>query len=154
MYKRLFPLALATFAVGVDGFVIAGLLPAIAEDLGTTTPAAGQLVTVFAVTFAVASPVLGAATSGLNRRTALILALSIFVVGNAATALGTGYGAVMAARIVTAAGAGIITSAASSTAAAVAPPQRRGAALAFVMGGLTTATALGLPLGTLIGGTD
>ncbi|WP_438295972.1 MFS transporter [Streptomyces sp. HUAS TT7] len=51
-------------------------------------------------------------------------------------------------------GAGIITSAASSTAAAIAPPERRGRALAFVLGGLTSATALGLPLGTLIGRAD
>ncbi|MER6046522.1 MFS transporter [Streptomyces sp. NPDC001793] len=154
MFKRLFPLALATFAVGTDGFVIAGLLPDISKDLGVTTAAAGQLVTAFALAFAVCAPVLGAATSGLNRRTALVLALSIFVVGNAATALSTSYEVVLLSRIVTAAGAGIITSAASSTAAAVAPAERRGTALAFVMGGLSSATALGLPLGTLIGGAD
>lgn len=154
MYVRLFPLALATFAVGTDNFVIAGLLPAMAADLGVTVPAAGQLVTVFALTFAVSAPVLGAVTSGMNRRTALLLALAVFVAGNAATALGTGYGVVMAGRIVTAAGAGIITSAASSTAVAVVPPERRGGALAFVMGGLSASTALGLPIGTLIGGTD
>ncbi|MEV1001276.1 MFS transporter [Nonomuraea sp. NPDC050202] len=91
---------------------------------------------------------------GLDRRSALLIALSVFVAGNAITALGTSYEVVMIARIVTAIGAGIITSAASSTAAAIAPPDRRGRALAFVLGGLTLATALGLPLGTLIGRTD
>lgn len=60
----------------------------------------------------------------------------------------------MAARVVTAVGAGVINSAASSTAAAIVPPERRGRALAFVLGGLTLATALGLPLGTLIGSAD
>ncbi|MER5323144.1 MFS transporter [Streptosporangium roseum] len=154
MLKRLFPLALATFAVGTDGYVIAGLLPSIATDLGVSTPAAGQLVTVFALVLALSAPVMGALTSSLDRRAALLIALGVFVVGNAATALGTGYGMVMAARVVTAIGAGIITSAASSTAAAVAPPERRGRALAFVLGGLTLATALGLPLGTLIGRAD
>jgi DHA1 family inner membrane transport protein len=154
VFTRLLPLALATFAVGTDGVVIAGLLPSIADDLGVTTPVAGQLVTVFALTFAVAAPVLGAATSSMHRRSALLMALSIFVIGNGATALGTTYGVVMAARIVTAAGAGIITSSASSTAATIAPPERRGRALAFVMGGLTLALALGLPLGTLIGRSD
>ena len=108
MYRRLLPLALATFAVGTDGFVIAGLLPAIADDLDVSVPTAGQLVTVFALTLAVAAPVLGWATSALDRRTALLLALGVFVVGNAATALATSYGAVMTARVVTAAGAGII----------------------------------------------
>lgn len=154
MLKRLLPLALATFAVGTDSYVIAGLLPAIATDLRVSTPAAGQLVTVFALVMALSAPVMGALTSGLDRRTALLIALGIFVVGNAATALGTTYEVVMIARVVTASGAGIINSAASSTAGAIAPPERRGKALAFVLGGLTLATALGLPLGTLIGRTD
>ncbi|WP_318210426.1 MFS transporter [Streptomyces sp. SJL17-1] len=154
MLKRLLPLAAATFAVGTDGYVIAGLLPAIAADLDVSTPAAGQLVTAFALTLALSAPVTGALTSGLNRRSALLIALTVFVIGNAATALGTSYELVMAARIITAVGAGVITSAASSTAAAIAPPQHRGRALAFVLGGLTSATALGLPLGILVGGTD
>ncbi|MFD9034526.1 MFS transporter [Streptomyces sp. NPDC059567] len=154
MLKRLLPLALATFAVGTDGYVIAGLLPSIAADLAVSTPAAGQLVTVFALTLALSAPVMGALTSGLDRRSALLIALGVFVIGNVVTALGASYEVVMAARIVTALGAGIITSAASSTAAAIAPPERRGRALAFVLGGLTLATALGLPLGTLIGRTD
>ncbi|WP_369200780.1 MFS transporter [Streptomyces sp. PU-14G] len=154
MLKRLLPLALATFAVGTDSYVIAGLLPSIADDLGVSTAAAGQLVTVFALVMAVSAPVMGALTSGLNRRAALLIALGVFVAGNAATALGTSYAMVMAARVATAVGAGTINSAASSTAAAIAPPDRRGRALAFVLGGLTLATALGLPLGTLIGRAD
>ncbi|WP_205717454.1 MFS transporter [Actinomadura soli] len=151
--KRLLPLALATFAVGTDSYVIAGLLPAIATDLQVSTPAAGQLVTVFALVMAVSAPVMGALTSGLDRRSALLIALSVFVAGNAFTALGTGY-EVMIARVVTAVGAGMINSVASSAAGAIAPPARRGRALAFVLGGLTLATALGLPLGMLIGRTD
>ncbi|WP_157250399.1 MFS transporter [Nonomuraea typhae] len=154
MLKRLLPLALATFAVGTDNYVIAGLLPAIATDLQVSTPAAGQLVTVFALVLALSAPIMGTLTSGLDRRSALLIALGIFVAGNAATALGTTYEVVMIARIVTAIGAGMINSAASSTAAAIAPPERRGRALAFVLGGLTLASALGLPLGTLIGSTD
>ncbi|MEU5832691.1 MFS transporter [Streptomyces diacarni] len=154
MLKRLLPLALATFAVGTDSYVIAGLLPSIAEDLGVSTPAAGQLVTVFALVMAVSAPVTGALTSGLDRRSALLIALGLFVIGNVATALGTSYAMVMAARVATAVGAGTINSAASSTAAALAPPEQRGRALAFVLGGLTLATALGLPLGTLIGRAD
>ncbi|GAA3701764.1 MFS transporter [Nonomuraea antimicrobica] len=154
MVKRLLPLALATFAVGTDSYVIAGLLPSIATDLRVSTPAAGQLVTVFALVMALSAPVMGALTSGLDRRSALLVALGVFVAGNVVTALGTEYAVVMIARVVTAIGAGAINSAASSTAAAVAPPERRGRALAFVMGGLTLATVLGLPLGTLIGRTD
>ncbi|MFI8828842.1 MFS transporter [Streptomyces sp. NPDC053431] len=154
MYKRLFPLALATFAVGTDGFVIAGLLPSIAEDLNVSIPAAGQLVTAFALTLAVAAPVLGWATSSMDRRKALMMALIVFSIGNIVTAVGTTYAVVLAARIITAAGAGIITSTSSSAAAVISKPEQRGRALAFVLGGLTLSSAIGLPLGTLIGSSD
>lgn len=125
MLKRLLPLALATFAVGTDGYVIAGLLPAIAADLTVSTPAAGQLVTVFALTLAISAPITGALTGSLDRRSALLIALAVFVIGNAATALGTGYEVVMAARVVTAVGA---TSSPPPPPAPRRPSNRRNAA--------------------------
>ncbi|MFB7914716.1 MFS transporter [Streptomyces sp. NPDC056061] len=152
MLTRLIPLVIATFAVGTDNFVIAGLLPGIAKDLDVSISAAGQLVTVFALTFAISASVLGALTSGLDRRRALMIALGIFVVGNLATAVAPDYATVMAARVVSALGAGMITSSASATATALAPPERRGWVMSIVLGGLSVATALGLPLGTLLGG--
>lgn len=90
----------------------------------------------------------------MDRRKALMIALVVFAIGNVVTALGTTYAVVLTARIITAAGAGIITSTASSAAAVVAPPEQRGRALAFVLGGLTLSSAIGLPLGTLIGSSD
>lgn len=152
--RRLLPLSVALFAVGTDGFVIAGLLPAIARDLEVDISAAGQLVTAFALTIAVAAPVLGAATSALERRSTMLLGLAVFSFGNAATALGPTFALVLAARVLTATGAGLIGAAAFSTAAAIAPPERQGRALAVVMSGLSTSMALGLPAGTLIGATD
>jgi len=134
--------------------VIAGLLPEISRDLGVDIPSAGQLVTAFALTFALSAPVLGAVTSALDRRATLLVALAVFVIGNAATALGPSYPVVLVARVVTALGAGLIGTAAFSAAAMLAPPERRGRALAFVMGGLTVAMALGLPAGTLIGAAE
>ncbi|MGH8883311.1 MAG: MFS transporter, partial [Stackebrandtia sp.] len=154
MHKRLLPLALATFAVGTDGFVIAGLLPAIADDFNVSVAVAGQLITAFALTMAVSAPVLGWATSAMDRRIALLLALGVFVAGNAATALATDYGTALTARILAAAGAGIINSTSSSAAAAIVPPEKRGRALAIVLGGLMLSSAVGLPLGTLIGSGD
>lgn len=150
----LLPLALATFAVGTDAFVMAGLLPVIAADLEVGMPAAGQLVTVFALTLAVAAPVLGWLLSPLDRRKVLQLALIVFVVGNVVTALSPSYPIALSARILTAAGAATITATASSAAVAITPPERRGRAMALVIGGLTLSTALGMPLGNLIGGID
>lgn len=154
MILRLLPLVMATFAVGTDNFVIAGLLPAIATDLDTTVAGAGQLVTVFALAFALSASLLGAATSGLNRRTVLLGALGLFAVGNVLTALGTTLALVLASRVLAALGAGLINSAALSVAATTAPPQRQGWAMSVVLGGLSASTAIGLPLGTLLGSAD
>ncbi|MFG3437226.1 MFS transporter [Nonomuraea sp. NPDC047897] len=147
-------MALAAFAVGTDAFVMAGLLPAIAADLQVGLPAAGQLVTVFALTLAVAAPVLSWLLSPLDRRKALQLALIVFVVGNVVTALSPTYLLAWLARILTAVGAATITATASSAVVAITPAERRGRAMALVIGGLTLSTALGMPLGNLIGSVD
>lgn len=154
LLKPLLPLALATFAVGTDAFVIAGLLPAIADDIGVGVPAAGQLVSVFALTLAITAPVLSWLLSSFNRRVALQVALAVFIIGNIATALSPNFPIMMSARILTALGAASITASASSAAVVIAPEARRGKAMALVIGGLTLATALGMPLGNLIGSVD
>ncbi|WP_232661889.1 MFS transporter [Pseudonocardia sp. TRM90224] len=145
---------MATFAVGTDAFVIAGLLPAIAGELDVSVVAAGQLVSVFALTLAVAAPVLSWLLSSMDRRKALQFALAVFVVGNIVTALSPNYPIMMSARVLTALGAATITASASSAATAMAPEERRGRAMALVIGGLTLSTALGMPLGNLIGSVD
>ncbi|MFK8848224.1 MFS transporter [Streptomyces sp. Ac-502] len=145
-------LAAGTFVVGTDAFVIAGVLPGIAADLHVGLGAAGQLVTVFAVAYAVLSPLLAALTARWSRRTVLITALVVFALGNAATALAPGYPAALAARVVAAAGAALYAPNASATAAALAGEAARGRAFALVNTGLTSALILGAPLGTAIGG--
>ncbi|MFB1043455.1 MFS transporter [Streptomyces chrestomyceticus] len=145
-------LAAGTFVVGTDAFVIAGVLPGIAADLHVGRGAAGQLVTVFAIAYAVLSPLLAACTAGWSRRTVLITALAVFALGNAATALAPGYPAALAARVVAAAGAALYAPNASATAAALAGEAARGRAFALVNTGLTSALILGAPLGTAIGG--
>ncbi|MFJ9948408.1 MFS transporter [Kitasatospora sp. NPDC091207] len=144
-------LALGTFAVGTDAFVIAGLLPDIAGSLHVDVAAAGQLVSVFAIAYAVLSPVLAALTSTWSRRTVLVTALLVFGVGNVVTAVAPGYGLVLASRVVAAAGAAMFTPNAGATAAALAGERHRGRAIAIVTVGLTASLALGAPLGTAIG---
>jgi len=97
--RILLPLTIVTFAVGTDTFVIAGLLPAISQELHVSPTNAGQLVTAFSITFALAAPILGAITGGLRRDTALKLGLIGFIIGNAATALAPTFGLALAARI-------------------------------------------------------
>lgn len=144
-------LALGTFAVGTDAFVIAGLLPDIGSSLHVSVGAAGQLVSVFSLAYAVLSPPLAALTGRWSRRTVLIVALLVFAVGNVVTALAPDYALVLASRVVAAAGAAMFTPNAGATAATLAGPRHRGRAIAIVTVGLTTSLALGAPLGTLIG---
>lgn len=80
--RPLYWLAVGTFAVGTESFMIAGLLPAMAADLGVSIGVAGQLVTVFALAYALGSPVLAALTGNLNRRRLLIGAMTLFAVAN------------------------------------------------------------------------
>ncbi|MFF4197545.1 MFS transporter [Nonomuraea sp. NPDC001831] len=151
MNSRLYPLAAGNFAIGTGMFVTAGLLTPISADLGISTSAAGQLMTVFALAYAVLSPLLAAFTARLSRKRLLLLALAVFVAGNVLTALAPTYALVMATRVVAAAGAAMFTPTASGVANALTSPDRRGRALALVMGGLSVSSAVGVPLGTWLG---
>lgn len=144
-------LALGTFAVGTDAFVIAGVLPAIAGSLDVSLAAAGQLVTVFSLAYALTAVPLGVLTADWPRRRALVIALAAFTVGNVLTALAPDYGLVLASRVIAAAGAALFTATASATAAALAGESHRGRAIAIVMLGITSSLILGAPLGTAIG---
>ncbi|MER6575739.1 MFS transporter [Nonomuraea sp. NPDC001023] len=151
MSSRLYPLAAGNFAIGTGMFVTAGLLTPISADLGISTSAAGQLMTVFALAYALLSPLLAAFTARLSRKRLLLLALAVFVAGNVLTALAPTYALVMATRVVAAAGAAMFTPTASGVANALTSPERRGRALALVMGGLSVSSAVGVPLGTWLG---
>lgn len=144
-------LAFGAFAVGTDAFVIAGILPDIADSLDVSLAAAGQLITVFSIAYAVLAPVLAALTANWSRRTVLIAALTLFAVGNAVTAVAPGYALVLASRVLAAGGAALYTANANATVAVLAGERERGRAIATVMLGITSSLALGAPLGTVVG---
>nr|WP_240519238.1 MFS transporter [Amycolatopsis antarctica] len=140
-------LAFGAFAVGTSGYVVAGLLPALTAELGVSPSAAAQLVTAFALAYALGSPLCAAATARWERRTLLVAALLVTALGNGLAALAPGYPSLFAARVVTAIGAAVFTPAASAVAAELTTPQRRGRAVALVFGGLTVSLVLGVPFG-------
>lgn len=148
----LIPLAVGVFAVGTEGLVFAGLLPDLARDLGVSVGAAGQVTTVFALAYALAAPVLSVLSEAWPRRAALLAGFALFTAGNVLSALAPSFGLLLCWRVVTAAGASLITPTSTLVAATLADPSRRARAIAVVMTGLTVATAAGAPLGTLIGG--
>ncbi|SDT44457.1 MFS transporter [Bradyrhizobium canariense] len=144
-------LAVAAFAIGTEAFVIAGLLPVIASDLQISLAATGQLVTAYALTYAVGSPILAVTFNNLDRRTVLTLALCCFIAGNLLAVLAGSFAVLLASRMLMAVGAGLCMPTALAVAVAIASPERRGRAIALVTSGMTIATVLGVPLGTWIG---
>ncbi|MFI9271084.1 MFS transporter [Kitasatospora sp. NPDC052896] len=147
-------LALGSFAMGTDSFVLAGILPQIAHGLKESTGAAGQVITAFALTYALAAPFLAAITSKLPRKPLLIFALSLFVLANLASAAAPSLALLLVARVAAGLGAALYTPNASAAAAVLAGPARRGQALAVILGGLTVGTVCGVPVGTAIGQHD
>jgi len=144
-------MSLGAFAIGTEGFMIAPLLPQIADDLALPVSHAALLVTVFTLTLAISSPILTVATGALNRRTLLIGAMAVFATANIVAWRSTGFAGIMAARVLLAPSAGLYLPNASALVGALVAPERRGRALAIVTGGATIAIALGLPLGSVIG---
>ena len=105
MQFRLIILALGMFVIGTDGFVIAGLLPDIARATDVTTSSAGQLITIFALVYAIASPILASALGGVERKQLLLGSLAVFVLGNVLVAVSTLYPVLLAGRVIAALGA-------------------------------------------------
>jgi len=147
----LYWLALGTFAVGTESFMIAGLLPGMAADLAVSIAKAGQLVTVFAFAYALSSPMLTALTGRVGRRALLIAAMTAFALANMVAWLSQSYWQLMAARVLLAFAAGLYVPGANALASVVVAPERRGTAIAIVNGGLSLAIAFGVPLGAIIG---
>lgn len=147
----LYWLALGTFAIGTEGFMIAALLTTIAADIRVSVARAGLLVSIFALAYATSSPVLTALTGRVDRRRLLIASMSLFAVLNLVAATAHSFLALAAARVLIAFAAGVFTPNANALAGAVVAPEHRGRAIAIVNGGLTAAIALGVPLGALVG---
>ncbi len=148
---RLYWLALGTFAIGTEGFMIAPLLPDLARDLSVSLASAGQLVTVFALTYALSSPVLTALTGDIDRRRLLIASMLVFAAANFVALSAHSYSGLLAARILLAVAAGLYVPNANALASALVEASHRGTALSIVTGGTSIAVALGVPLGALIG---
>lgn len=144
-------LSIGTFIVGIDAFIVAGVLKEMAHDLAVTPSAIGQLITIFGITYALSAPLTASYFEKLNRKSILQIALSIFIVGNIISACSVHYWCVVIGRIIAAIGAASYTPQAVVAASAIVPENKKGIALSIVYGGMTLAVALGIPLGALAG---
>lgn len=150
MDKRLIWLAVGSFTIATEGFVISSLLPDIARDAGISIPLAGSLITAFAFAYALGTPILATLTGDWDRRRVILWTLAFFVLGNLIAALSSSFEVLLAARIVMALASGLFASTAQSTAVALVDQHHRARAIAVVVGGTTVAVAVGAPFGALI----
>jgi MFS transporter, DHA1 family, inner membrane transport protein len=143
-------LAAGAFAVGIDAVIVSGLLPGIKASFGLSSGAAGQLITVFGLGYAMLAPTLAPAVSKRSRRVALAGGLAVFAVANGLAALAPGYALLLAARVLASAGAAMYTPAALTQASELSAPGRRGQAMAIVLSGATAAAVAGVPAGLFL----
>lgn len=148
---RIMLLALGMFALGTDAFVVAGVLPVIARETSVTEALAGQLVTVFSLTYGLGAPVLAALTGRWSPSRVLIIALGAFCLANLGSALAPTFVFLLVTRVFAGGLAALYAPLAYTIGTQLSPPEKRGQALALVVLGLTVATVLGSPLGTWVG---
>jgi MFS transporter, DHA1 family, inner membrane transport protein len=147
----LFALAVAAFGIGTTEFVIMGLLPDVARDLGVSAPAAGMLVSGYAIGVAAGAPVLAILTAKWPRKRALVGLMCLFILGNVLCAIAPSYELLMAARVVTAFCHAAFFGIGAVVAAELVPHDKRAQAVALMFTGLTVANILGVPAGTALG---
>ncbi|GGZ10540.1 MFS transporter [Streptomyces nitrosporeus] len=144
-------LGLSVFALGTSEFMLSGLLPPIADDMDVSIPRAGLLISAFAIGMVVGAPLLAVATLRLPRRTTLIALISVFGLGQVAGALAPTYDVLFVSRVVSALACAGFWAVGAAVAIAMVPAGSRARAMAVMIGGLSIANVLGVPLGAFLG---
>jgi MFS transporter, DHA1 family, inner membrane transport protein len=144
-------LCLSVFVVGTAEFLVAGLLPQIGDDLRVSVPVAGQAVTAYALGAVVAGPLVAMGAVRLPRKGLMLALMALFVAGSAVSALAPAYPVLLAGRIISSIGHATFFAMTLIVATTVVPKGRAGTAIATVTSGLTVASLLGVPLGSVLG---
>ncbi len=148
--KKILLLVVGMFALGLDAFVISGLLPFISQDLNVSIASVAQAVTAFTLCYALSAPICATLLSGKEIKNILLLALVIFTCGNILSALSTSFTLLILSRCIAGIGAGIYSSLAVASAAALVKHEQKGSALSLALGGMSMGVVLGVPLGLFI----
>jgi DHA1 family inner membrane transport protein len=151
MRKPLLALAISAFGIGTSEFIIMGLLPDLAHDFNVSIPKAGVLVSGYALSVTLGSPLIALALARTNRKHALLILMGMFVAGNILCALAPNYLLLLLARILTALSHGAFFGIGSIVASNLVPRDKRAQAIALMFSGLTLANVLGVPAGTALG---
>ncbi|MFE0514770.1 MFS transporter [Streptomyces sp. NPDC058964] len=151
MPLALLALAVGAFGIGTTEFVMMGLLPDVAADLHVSIPAAGHLVSAYALGVVIGAPLLAAVTARMSRRTVLAGLMGLFVVGNALSALAPGYETLLAARFLSGLPHGAFFGVGAVVATNMVAPERKARSVSLMFLGLTVANIAGVPAATSMG---
>ncbi|NEA60157.1 MFS transporter [Streptomyces sp. SID13666] len=151
MPVAVYVLGLSVFALGTSEFMLSGLLPPIADDLGVSIPQAGLLISAFAIGMVVGAPLLAVATLRLPRRTTLIALITLFGLGQVAGAVAPNYALLFASRVISALACAGFWAVGAAVAISMVPMNARARAMAVMIGGLSIANVLGVPAGAFLG---
>lgn len=148
---RIFTFILSIFIVGMVEMMVAGIMNLMSSDLHVSEAIIGQLVTLYAITFAVAGPILVKLTNRFSPRMVLLWALLTFVVGNIIIAIAPNFSILVIGRILSSAAAALIVVKILALTALLTAPQHRGKMIGIVYSGFSGANVFGVPIGTVIG---
>jgi DHA1 family inner membrane transport protein len=144
-------LALGGFALGTGEFASMGLLPNVARDMHVSVPAAGHMISAYALGVVVGAPLLAAVFARAGRRAMLIGLMAFFALANMLCAVASSYGLIVAARFLAGLPHGAYFGIASLVAASLVPADKRAQAVGRMMFGLSCANIIGVPFATWVG---
>ncbi|MCM2412907.1 MULTISPECIES: MFS transporter [unclassified Streptomyces] len=151
MPLALLALAIGAFGIGTTEFVIMGLLPEVAADFQVSIPAAGFLVTGYALGVVLGAPLMTVLGTRVTRKRMLMILMGLFVIGNVVSATAPVFGVMLAGRVIASLAHGAFFGIGSVVAAGLVAPHKKAGAIAMMFTGLTVANVVGVPLGTFIG---
>src|SRR5690625_473903 len=150
MNLKVFILAVAAITVGLVELIVGGILPIIAKDLNVTIGTAGQLITAFALVYAISGPILLSLTAKIERKKLYLIALSIFVLGNVMTYFSPSFSVVMLPRVITAMSASLVIVVSLTITPQIVAPLHQAKALGVIYMGISSALVLRVPVGIVI----
>jgi MFS transporter, DHA1 family, purine base/nucleoside efflux pump len=149
--KRVYLLTIVSFVVGMVELIIGGILDLVAEDLGVSLGKAGFLITIFSLVFAIAAPILLTMTAGVERKRLTLIALVVFLAGNALAIVSPTYSMLLIARILSAASGSLLVVLCVTIASNIVEEKYRARAIGVVFMGISASLVLGIPIGLMLG---
>lgn len=145
--KKIWILTIGMFALGMDAYIVAGLIPSISKSFNKSSSAIGQGVTVFTLFFSISAPIFSTILAKYPVKKILIIALSVFTLSNIITAISMNYMLYIVSRAIAGLGAGVFSPIAISASNHLVSEKNKGKAIAFTVGGMSVGTVIGVPLG-------